>query len=183
MVRTTPFSLAALAIVTAAVPAVVVAQPGPQVNVTIGPELQRKTPGYGDREVRTLQRDLREQVARAISRGRNRVDRVDIVLEDATPNRPTFEQLGRNTGLSARSVGLGGARLSGVVYADGRRLPFRFGWYETDLRNERGATTWSDAYRAFGMLAGRIARGDLPQSYGPSARSPGTGNFGDWRGR
>jgi hypothetical protein len=182
MLRMNPAALAALTLATAAAPAAL-AQRGPPVNVSLGPELQRKLDAYGPREVQDLQRDLSRQVSRALGRSKTRVDRVEMVLEDATPNRPTFAQLGRNTGLSPQSVGVGGARMSGVVYAGGQQRPFRYGWYETDLRNERGAATWSDAYRAFGLLAGRLARGDLPQSYGPTSRSAGSGRFGDFHGR
>jgi hypothetical protein len=155
------------------------------VTVSVGPALQKKTARYGAREVEMIRKDLEKQVARSIARSASPVDRVEVVLEDATPNRPTFAQLGRVTGLSMWSVGVGGARMSGVVHtADGQQLPFRYGWYETDIRNEIGATTWSDAYRAFGMLAHRVARGKLPQSYGPysDSRTDGDfGNFGVWR--
>jgi hypothetical protein len=155
------------------------------VTVSVGPALQKKTERYGAREVEMIRKDLEKQVERSIARSASPVSRVEVVLEDATPNRPTFAQLGRVTGLSMTSVGLGGARMSGVVHtADGRQLPFRYGWYETDIRNEVGATTWSDAYRAFGMLASRVARGKLPQSYGSysDSRSDGDfGNFGVWR--
>jgi hypothetical protein len=52
-------------------------------------------------------------------------------------------------------------------------------WFETDLRNEIGAVTWSDAYRAFDRFSGRIARGDLPMqaSYTPDREA---GDFGRW---
>jgi hypothetical protein len=157
------------------------------VTVSVGPALQKKTKSYGAREVDQLRKDLERQVERAVARSASPVARVDVVLEDATPNRPTFNQLGRTTGLSMHSVGIGGARMSGTVHTtDGRQLPFRYGWYETDIRNEIGATTWSDAYRAFGMLASRVARGKLPTSYGPASsggRDSGDfGNFGRaWR--
>jgi len=150
------------------------------VTVSLGPDLQKKTASYGAREIETIRKDLAQQVSRALARSASSVAKVDVVLEDAVPNRPTFDQLGRTTGLSMWSVGVGGARMSGVVHtADGRELPFRYGWYETDIRNEIGATTWSDAYRAFGMLARKVAKGDLPESYGPGGMtSPDSGNFG-----
>ncbi|MEO6339205.1 MAG: hypothetical protein ABIO39_04115 [Caulobacteraceae bacterium] len=164
-----------------AAPALVHASTGANVSVTVGPALQKKTKSYGAREIEEIRKDLQEQVARAIAKSPSPVARVDVVLEDATPNRPTFDQLGRNVGLSMQSVGVGGAKMSGVVHtADGRQLPFRYGWYETDIKNEVGAVTWSDAYRAFGMLAHRVGKGDLPTSYGPGANSNGDGDFGNF---
>ena len=158
------------------------------VTVSVGPALQKKTGSYGEREVEQIRKDLQKQIARAVAKSGSPVSRVDVVLEDAVPNRPTFKQLGRITGLSMWSVGVGGAQMSGTVHtADGQQKPFRYGWYETDIRNEIGATTWSDAYRAFGMLAARVGKGNLPTSYGPvGVSSPDSGNFGsfgrgDWR--
>lgn len=173
---------------TLAAPAVVQANSAAgNVTVSVGPALQKKTERYGAREVEMIRKDLERQVARSLARSASPADRVEVVLEDATPNRPTFAQMGRLTGLSMWSVGIGGARMSGVVHtADGEQKPFRYGWYETDIRNEVGATTWSDAYRAFGMFARQVTREKLPQSYGPvgSSTSDGDfGNFGVWRHR
>ena len=163
-----------------AAPAMVHADTRSDVSVTVGPDLAKKTKSYGAREIEQIRKDLQDEVSKAVAKSSSPVTRVDVVLEDAVPNRPTFDQLGRNVGLSMESVGVGGAKMSGVVHtADGRQLPFRYGWFETDLRNERGATTWSDAYRAFGMLAHRVAKGDLPTSYGPGSNSSGNGDFGN----
>ena len=164
-----------------ATPAIVHADTNASVSVTVGPALEKKTKSYGAREIEQIRKDLQQQVASAVRKSSSPVTHVDVVLEDATPNRPTFNQLGRNTGLSMQSVGVGGAKMSGVVHtADGRQLPFRYGWYETDIRNEIGAVTWSDAYRAFGLLAHRVAKGDLPTAYGPAANSNGDGDFGNF---
>ena len=169
-----------LALVLAA-PAIVHADTNSAVSVTVGPDLAKKTKSYGAREIEQIRKDLQQQVASAVSKSSSPVTRVDVVLEDATPNRPTFAQLGRNVGLSMESVGVGGAKMSGVVHtADGRQLPFRYGWYETDIKNEIGAVTWSDAYRAFGMLAHRVGKGDLPTAYGPGSSSSGDGDFGNF---
>ena len=163
-----------------AAPAIVHADTNASVSVTVGSALAKKTKSYGAREIEEIRQDLQHQVESAVRKSSTPVTHVDVVLEDATPNRPTFTQLGRNVGLSMESVGVGGAKMSGVVHtADGRQLPFRYGWYETDIKNEIGSVTWSDAYRAFGMLAHRVARGDLPTAYGPAAKSNGDGDFGN----
>ena len=157
------------------------AQPysGPVVNVSIGPALQQRANDYGARELTDISRDLQHSVQNAISHARTASPvRVDLVIEDAVPNRPTFDQLGRTIGLSMRSRGLGGARISGVVtYADGVQRPVREQYYETDLREERDVGTWSDADRAFDQVAYDVGHGKFPAAYagpGPS----GTGHFG-----
>ncbi|HTI66390.1 MAG TPA: hypothetical protein VL460_02460 [Caulobacteraceae bacterium] len=153
----------------------------PPVTVTIGADLQSKADkSYGVRELADLSAQLRHDVERAFARASAApVQRVDLVIESATPNRPTFKQLKR-IGLSLNSIGLGGASISGTVTtADGKTTPVSYHWYETDLRNEYGLVTWSDAYRAFDRFAGHIARGDLPAQakYTPDRDA---GDFGRW---
>jgi len=161
------------------------AQPAPiatdsaVVTVALGPELQKKTADFGARELADLSNDLRTQVQKSVDHAHGvPPTRVALVIEDAVPNRPTFDQLGRTIGLSMRSVGLGGARVSGLVtYADGASRPIKVQYYETDLRQERGVATWSDAYIAFDRVASDIAHGAIPASYrGPGPT--GSGHFG-----
>lgn len=135
-----------------------------QVNVTIGPELQRHAGVYGQREVQDLAKDLTKTVQKALDKaGPAAPQRVDLVLEAATPNRPTFDELGATPGLSMRSIGLGGAAISGTVTrADGTAQPLSYRWFETDLRNVIGYNTWTDAERAFDGLARRLSKGQVP---------------------
>lgn len=153
----------------------------PAVSVSIGADLQKKADkSYGVRELDDLRSELTKDVLRAYARpAAAPVQRVDLVIEAATPNRPTFKQLGR-VGLSMHSVGLGGASITGrITAADGTVTPVSYHWFETDLRQEIGSVTWSDAYRAFDRFAARIARGDLPQQakYTPDRYA---GDFGKW---
>ena len=150
----------------------------PTVTVAVGPELQSKTDRIGQRDVNELREDLAKQVTRALTRVG--AQRADLVLESAAPNRPTFEQMRRTPGLSMWSLGVGGASVTGTVtLADGTTQPISYRWYETDIRQARGSTTWSDAGRAFDRLAHRIARGDLPNQ-GPHRPAHKTaGLFGD----
>ena len=157
------------------------AQPrqGVDVNVSIGPNLQKNAHDYGSRELTDISNDLKEAVQSAVAHSRAAPPvRVDLVIEDAVPNRPTFDQLGRTVGLSFRSVGLGGARVSGMAtYADGSQRPIREQFYETDLTQERGATTWYDADRAFDRVAYDLGRGKFPAEFsGPGPT--GGGHFG-----
>jgi hypothetical protein len=153
--------------------------PSASVDVRIGPDLQKKAHDLGERELTDLTQDLSKTVQDSLKHAKGVTPvRVDLVLEDAVPNRPTFEQLGRTPGLSFRSHGLGGARVSGtVVYADGQVRPIKEQFFETDLRNEFGVDTWYDANRAFEQVAYDIRHGRLPTSFqgpGPS----GSGHFG-----
>jgi hypothetical protein len=170
------------AALTLSVSAAALAQaPSPRADVTvaIGPDLQKKAKDFGVRDLADLRSDLQRQVQHSMDHTRGAAPvKVALVIEDAIPNRPTFEQLGRTVGLSMRSVGLGGARVSGLVtYADGATRPVRVQYYETDLRNERGVGVWSDAYIAFDRVAYDLSHGAIPARYhgpGPS----GSGHFG-----
>ena len=135
----------------------------PAVIVTVGPELHAKAEKtYGVREVDRLAADLQATVERRLARaGALEGARVELVLVDAKPNRPTFKQLGDTPGLSMQSLGIGGARIEGrVVSADGSVRPIAYRWYENDIREAIGSTTWSDANWTFDRFAHRLAKGD-----------------------
>ena len=159
------------------------AQGGPRVHVNIGPQLERRAGDLGREELQTLREDLRGEVERTLARRASPIVNLDLTIEAAQSNRPTMEEMARNPGLSLRSVGVGGARVSGVAtFADGHTQPIRYQWYETDIQNERASGTWSDAGRSFMFLANDLAEGRVPDAYrgpGPS----GTGGFGrPWHG-
>lgn len=154
-------------------------QTPPVVTVSLGDKLKAKAGDLGQSDLDSLRDDLRDQVAHALARSKAAPPvKVDLVIEDAVPNRPTMAQMSRTPGLSFRSIGVGGARVSGqIVYADGAVRPVRTQYYETDLVNERGADTWYDANRAFDRLAYDLRNGRAPDRFlgpGPS----GDGHFG-----
>ncbi|HEV2531622.1 hypothetical protein [Phenylobacterium sp.] len=132
------------------------------VDVAIGPQLQAKAEKtYGVRDVRDLANDLRSDVEHALARtGAYDGARIELVLIDAVPNRPTFKQLGDKPGLSYESFGLGGARIEGrIVTADGHETPVAYRDYETDIRYARMSSTWYDAQTGFDRFAHQLARG------------------------
>jgi len=132
------------------------------INVTIGPDLQEKAGELGERDVRQQADRLAEVVRRALAReGRLDGARIDLVLTDLRPNRPTFEQMAQKPGLDGhRSLSIGGAAIEGsVTTADGEVLPVRYDWYSNSLAEVRGYTTWQDADRAYQRLASRLADG------------------------
>ena len=152
-------ALSAVALLMSAVPAL--AAPA-SVSVTVGPELQKKfDKTYGVREAAELTADLRKSVETALARS-NAQDgaRIELVLTDVKPNRPTFKQMGDTPGLSMESFGVGGAAIEGrIVSASGQEQPVKYSWYETDIRQAYGNWIWQDAEWTFDRFARRLARG------------------------
>ena len=149
----------------------------PSVTVSVGPELQGKASRIGQRDIDQLRDELAKDVTRALAR--SGAQRADLVLEAVSPNRPTFEQMRRNTGLSFWSLGVGGASITGTVtMADGSTQPISYRWYETDIRRTSGYTTGTDAGRAFDFLSYRIAKGNLPNQGPHRTRGRDDGIFG-----
>jgi hypothetical protein len=128
----------------------------PTVDVAIGPKLEKKADKYGVREFDYLSKDL----ARSFSRAPE-LDgaTVKLTIAEATPNRPTFKQLGDTIGLSMQSIGIGGAKIEGTVtYPDGRVQPVDYKYYDYDIYDAVGSTTWTAAQRAFDMAARKVVR-------------------------
>lgn len=136
----------------------------PNVEVTLSPELQKKAAEeYGVKDVQRLADELRKDVERELQRtGLLTGGRMELTLVDARPNRPTFKQLGDRPGLSLESFGIGGAAIEGkAISVDGHVTPVRYDWYETDIREARASTTWSDAGRAIDRFAYQLGRGNV----------------------
>lgn len=131
------------------------------VTVTIGPELQAKAAKtYGERDVDRLAAELQKAVARELAKtGAYDGARIQLELTDAMPNRPTMKQMGDKAGLSFQSLSVGGADINGqAVLPDGSLKPISYRWYETDIRNARGTSTWHDAEWTIDRFAHRLAR-------------------------
>jgi hypothetical protein len=129
---------------------------GLQVNVSYGEKAEKAiTEKYGERE-RTVVRDL---LTRNLTRSLgNQAARVDVVINEIIPNRPTFKQLGDQPGLSFQSFGIGGADLSGKAFdAAGNLLgEVSYDWYG-DIHYADTAWTWTDADRALYRFSQRLA--------------------------
>ena len=133
------------------------------VTVTVGPELQKKfDKDYGLREAEELTADLRKSVEAAVARS-VALDgaRIELVLSDVKPNRPTFKQMADTPGLSMQSFGIGGAAIKGrIVAADGSEKPIDYSWYESDIRQTYANWVWHDAEWTFDRFARKLARGE-----------------------
>jgi hypothetical protein len=153
------FAIAAAALAIGATPAL--ADPA-AVTVTLGAALQEKVADLGPREVQQQADRLAETVERAVADDAA-LDgaRIDLVLTDLKPNRPTFQQLSDRPGLDGmRSISVGGATIEGqITTPDGRVLPVRYDWYSSNLDEVRGFAVWQDADRAYRRLADNLADG------------------------
>ncbi len=132
------------------------------VSVRIGPELQAKaTSSLGVREVNDLAAELQRTVEKRLAKtGAYDGARIELVLIDAVPNRPTFRQLADSDSLSYQSFGLGGARIEGrAVAPSGAVTPLAYAYYEDDLRQSRNGATWTDAEGTFSRFAYYLGRG------------------------
>jgi hypothetical protein len=116
---------------------------------------------YGEREGETLTEDIIEDLDRAFDKAGVSPARVDVMIVDAKPNRPTFQQLSDKPGLDPiRSISLGGMELTGTAYdADGNVLAVQeYEWFENNLADVIGSATWSDANRASRRFAKKFAK-------------------------
>lgn len=119
---------------------------------------------YGEKELTRLAKRLEKNMAQALSKRGMTIDPdapaiLSLVITDADPNRPTMSQLGKNASLSFRSFGIGGAEFSGTLTVAGRESgSVKYAWYETDIRDARHGSTWSDADRAIRRFASRTAK-------------------------
>ncbi len=156
--------------------------PSPEVTVRLGPALAAKAPKLGDSDLKEILKDLADTV-RSDLKGSHRANtpiRADLVLEDATPNRPTIQQLDDNPGLSEGSIALGGAAISGVVtFADGHTEALSYSFRQNSLRDELGVGQWTDAERTFDFLGDDLAHGHIPHQH-LDIRVADSG-FDEWR--
>ncbi|MDQ8027827.1 MAG: hypothetical protein REJ23_03805, partial [Brevundimonas sp.] len=108
----------------------------PSVNVTLGDKLQDKTEELGAREVQEQADRLAELVSRALADDASLSGaRIDLVLTELKPNRPTFQQAFDQPGLDTmRSISIGGAAIEGqITRADGTVQPVRYRWFSNNL--------------------------------------------------
>ena len=119
---------------------------------------------YGEKELDKLEDKLETKLETAFKKnGLAVADDADLVLKvtivDAKPNRPTFAQMRKETGLSHQSFALGGAEIEGELQdADGNILAtMAYKYYENDIQHAQYGGTWSDANKAFARFAKKAA--------------------------
>jgi len=131
------------------------------VEAKVSTEFQKKLQDdFGVREAGTLTDSLTRKVTTVFTERGIAADKVVVTIEDAKPNRPTFQQVSEKPGLDPmRSISIGGARVSGIAYnAAGQEIGrLDYDWYETSLENVVASTTWTDARTSFDRFARRFA--------------------------
>jgi len=135
-----------------------------EVTVSIGPRVQQEAETLGARDLREQADELARTVRDTLAReGALKGARIDLVLTELKPNRPTREQVARTPGLDPiRSVSIGGAAIEGqVTLSDGRVRPVRYDWFSSSIRDVFGFATWGDAERAYRYFANRLASGRI----------------------
>lgn len=136
----------------------------PRVTVSLSAQLTeaaQKT--YGLAEVESQAERLRRLVVQDLEQmGVMAGGRVDLLLVDLKPSRPTRQEMISRPGLSFRSAALGGVRIEGEMTTfDGKVTPVSFSWYASDLSNSRRQSVWGDAQWAFERFSHRLSRGQL----------------------
>ena len=132
------------------------------VTVTIGPDLQAEaTKTLGVRDVNELAARLQTTVEKRLANSAAYDGaRIELILSDVKPNRPTFKQMSDKPGLSYESFGIGGAKIEGrAVAANGAVTPIDYRYYESDIRQSQYGGTWSDAEGTFQRFAYDLGRG------------------------
>ena len=119
---------------------------------------------YGERDLNRLaerlERKTMERLAKyGVDVDENAATTLTLVLTDARPNRPTFEQMSREPGLSMRSFGNGGAEFEGSLERGDEVLgTFSYAWFDNDIHDAQYGSTWSDANRAIDKFAKKTAK-------------------------
>ena len=139
----------------------VAAQPS-AVVVTVSPDFAKTAAELGEREVQQQADDLARTVERVLN-AQQALDgaRIELVITDLKPNRPTIQQATDKPGLDMmRSISIGGAAIEGTITtASGEVHPVEYDYYSNTLAEVRGSTTWQDASTAFDRLARNLAEG------------------------
>jgi hypothetical protein len=137
------------------------AQPS-AVIVTVSPDFAKTAAELGQRDVQQQVDDLTRTVQRTLT-ARHALDgaRIELVITDLKPNRPTIQQLNDKPGLDMmRSISIGGAAVEGTITtATGEVQPVKYDYYSNTLADVQGFTTWQDASTAFDRLARNLAEG------------------------
>ena len=121
---------------------------------------------YGDRAIEFLLEDLEEELVRDFSKR-------DITLSETAPtvlkvtiekvknNRPTFNQLSRDSNLSFQSFGIGGANVSALLTSlNGEVLGEAKYDYYSDFRDFglQGRSVWTDTSVAFSKFSRQFSK-------------------------
>ncbi len=121
---------------------------------------------YGDREIEYLIEEMQEEIVEDFAKHKLSLSDdaptlMRVTIDMAQPNRPTFNQLSRDTSLSFKSFGIGGADVS-VEFIDAKGEIIgnaSYDYYSSiHERQFQGRATWSDANRTFSRFSKRLSK-------------------------
>lgn len=121
---------------------------------------------YGDREIEHLLKDMQEEFARDFAK-RDLVlsDTAPILLrvtiDDVKPNRPTFNQLSKDSRLSFQSKSIGGADVFVEIISAGGNVigTAKYDYYSSfNDGSIIGSGIWTDTERAFSNFSNRLSK-------------------------
>ena len=120
----------------------------------------------GERELERLSASLERKITKRLTKKGLDVSSdapvtLKITVEDAKNNRPTQEQLTRDTGLSFKSFAIGGAEMSAeLIDQSGNSLgTMHYKNYASNIQqNQQFVSTWFEAERTFDWFARRAAK-------------------------
>jgi len=97
---------------------------------------------YGDKDLEQLIERLESKLEASFAKeGLQVLDgapvTLNVVLVDAKPNRPTFNQMSKSSSLSMQSFANGGAEITGeIIVSDGAEMgTLSYKYYENDIEN------------------------------------------------
>lgn len=159
---TKTFSLAAATALSLTAGAALAAEPVSIAPIQIGEALADRADEIGEREFDRLRDILRGALERELAGhlGENG-STLYVTILDAEPNRPTMEQMRDTPGLSLDSISIGGASVEAeLVSASGEKLEsYSYAWHSHSVVDVIGASTWTDARRAFRRFADDVGEG------------------------
>jgi len=133
------------------------------ISVSANEDVMSETEFYDHRDVKQLQSALHKKIMSRLSKNNlitNDGLRLELIITDLKPNRPTLARYRSKPGINFRSIALGGASVEGrFLNAAGEEVgTFNFTWEERWFDQIQGVTTWHDARRAFDRLSRKLVR-------------------------
>lgn len=121
---------------------------------------------YGEREITYLLEEMEEEISDdfakyGITISDNAPTVLRITIEDVRPNRPTFNQLSKDSSLSFKSVSTGGAEITATVSSAGGESLGQAEYDYFSSFNDRpnfGLGVWTDTNRAFSRFSKKLTK-------------------------
>lgn len=112
---------------------------------------------YGDREIKIIIDEIESSINQAL---KGKDYKVEVLVNDISPSRPTFDQMSDRPELSYQSISIGGADLEGKVFdIDGDLLlEVEYEYTAPSLELALLNWTWDDASFAIDQFSYRLKK-------------------------